>query len=444
MFDLNNWNLKLNDLNLINDLHLFDDFLSGKKFLLDINKEKFDFIEKIVYEIALFHINNLNLNSNVFIEFYLNNKNNNNLITENYENIKPVIKTITNLQETNGPNLITNINNETYKFKKFNYTNFICFSNKKCLKHISFDGGNYFHSESISLNNITDYENCDLIVNLWNEKINNSLQTYNNCKDSVIFYGKNEKLINKFFINEDNVKIVTLKKNNFENILDNIFYKKEYSDYNNLYNEISIYFNDYDIFFFDLSEITINNNYCKKTIVDINCKKDINILLPKFQQRFCYKNFYNNFSCNFIVNEINNYIKNNEKDNTDIIDIDKIPNILNIILTSFQDIINYLCLSYCMDPTNKKVEIEHIYILKNDVNNNKTHAYYIQDKTTFSVKILLNNYFKGGNLHFNDDLIMNFEKGELIIHSSISQYYFSEVKQGTQYVINGLVNVYDL
>jgi hypothetical protein len=60
------------------------------------------------------------------------------------------------------------------------------------------------------------------------------------------------------------------------------------------------------------------------------------------------------------------------------------------------------------------------------------------------VKILLNNYFNGGRLIFDDDLIMNFEKGELIIHSKNSKYSYSPIETGTQYILNGLINIYDL
>ena len=200
--------------------------------------------------------------------------------------------------------------------------------------------------------------------------------------------------------------------------------------------------NDYDIIFFDISNIIDfnNNNSCNTDVADINLKKDMNIFLRKYQQRFCYKNFYNTFSCNWIIKEIENYLKNNEET---VINIENIPSVLNFILTSFEQVIKFLCLSYCIDEGNKRFEIINIFISKNDINN-KTGAYFTKDKSSFSVKILLNNYFNGGRLIFDDDLIMNFEKGELIIHSKNSKYSYSPIETGTQYILNGLINIYDL
>jgi hypothetical protein len=72
MFDtINLWNIKLTETNggLINksDVHNFEE---NKKYLLETNKEEYNIIEKITYEIFKFHSTNLNLNDNeIFIEF---------------------------------------------------------------------------------------------------------------------------------------------------------------------------------------------------------------------------------------------------------------------------------------------------------------------------------------------------------------------------------------
>jgi hypothetical protein len=162
-------------------------------------------------------------------------------------------------------------------------------------------------------------------------------------------------------------------------------------------------------------------------------------------QRFNYKNFYNTFSCNWIISEINNFIKNNNEfiKNKNKINIENANNILNFVLFSFQEIIKLICLSYCIDESNKKIQISDIYIIKNDYKSNLDVNNFMNDESTISVKILLNNNYTEGMLCFDDGIKTSIEKGELIIHNGNEKYKYDKIGNGTQYLLCGLINIYN-
>ena len=155
MFDtLSSWNLKLiYEIDLIKQINLFD---INKKYLLNTEKLKFNLIEKIVYELSEFHLKQLNLKQinlkqeNVFIEFFIEDLvktkmdiNYDKKITDQF--ISPIISTITYLNNNNIPDILTDIDIETYKFKNIENKNSLGFSFPRFLKHISFEGGKFFH-----------------------------------------------------------------------------------------------------------------------------------------------------------------------------------------------------------------------------------------------------------------------------------------------------------
>jgi hypothetical protein len=437
---MENWHIDIDNnlfYNLLESINKIDE----KSFILDTDKTNFNIIEKLCYEIALFHFERLNIlfDSTKYIEFSFKTEFNNNLELEKKDNQIPFLKTLTYLNNSNNISLITNIDCETYKYKNFNDSHNICFSLHKKLNHISFEGGKYYHSDCITYNN-TNLENKSLILilNLWDEKpntknnlqLNNELNFINNIITKI-----NNNYKSKLIITNDNL---------FNTIFEKIFYSKNYDLYNNLTDLISDDIKNYDLFIFTLPKNLQNNHDIE--VQNINKLYPIELTERKYLQRFSYKNFYNTFSCNWIINELNNYLKNNEDfiKNKNIVNVENIPNLLNFILSSFQQIINYICLSYCINENDKKFQILNVNIEKIEKNQsvNDEIQEFKNDNSNFSVKIFLNNNFENQILYFDDNITYFLEKGDLIIHNGKEKYNYKEVKN-YQYILNGQINIYN-
>jgi len=154
--------------------------------LLDKERETLNVLEKYVYDIAIFHLNRLNieLNEDIQIEYWLNYefKNiKNNLHVDHqefdkYHNdvfITPFLSTITYFNDNPYPTLLTNMeDNESTNPESINMS--FVFPQKN--KHISFDGGKYLHGQVNVFNDrcLIDKNKPDhryiLVMNLWDKK----------------------------------------------------------------------------------------------------------------------------------------------------------------------------------------------------------------------------------------------------------------------------------
>ena len=147
-------------------------------FLLDKNKK--GVIEKFINDIVTHHLKRLNIKDEIFIEFwfksYCNTDTNSfhidcdeydKKINKSSEFNSPFLSCITYLNNNNtNPSVITDIDKDKYKYKNFDSKLYISLPRK--MKHITFEGGKYYHGESKlileeSIRNI-------LVINLWNKK----------------------------------------------------------------------------------------------------------------------------------------------------------------------------------------------------------------------------------------------------------------------------------
>lgn len=427
MFNI--YDLKVKDSsNILKDIELFN---LNTKYLLNIEQENFTIIEKIVYELVLFHIEKLELKiSDIYIEFYIENlisskMNNDYYKNEFNETFSPIVSTITYLNNNNITDLFTNIEMESYKFKNFNKNNILGFSFPKFLKHISFEGSKYFHGIYNLFNELQ--ERITLKVNIWTKKIN--VNFYENKIGKSNFLNKNDNIV---FITEKNNKcIIDNVESLNEEMLENILYKNYINFEGEILENLLKKYNDNDIIIFENKVINLNKDIYKQ-------QKIINISSKKFLQRFIFKNFYDKFICNFIVNEMissfNNIINYN---NHEIIDIEINPRIMNLILTSFQLIIENIKKSYCL-KNNNSYNINKIFILKNNISvlNN-----FFNDNSSITINIILNSKYEGGSLMFDDDLENNLEMGDMIIFSGETNHKYLPIINGSQYILVGLINI---
>jgi hypothetical protein len=460
-------------------------------FLLDTSKTNFELIEKVVYEIAMFHFNRLNINfdpNEHFIEFWFKNtifKNSDNYAHNinsfhydcdenerqmNNKQFKPLMSSVNYFNDNDFPLLLTEIDLEEYKFKKFeNKTNIqIIFPKKN--KQITFDGTKYHGVVDIfnKINHDTDteFERYMLAINLWNRKPLN-----------IKYY---ENTSNAEFSKED--KIVTIESNNVikelvleKNVLDFGFYEKmlydkknftipqeiselvkNQMDINNDNNESSNFKITYKKCDDSLTEKNSNfSNMVKSinvinTIDNSNNKIDIqDVFYNRFIQRFSYNKLFSKNVCDWLIFESEQYAKNNggwttrrhESYPTTDIPLEKIKSIFNFVLFSFSDIFNKIKKSYCFTEE-VSFNIKDLFIVKYDEQmQNKLDLHH--DGSFLSINILLSDTkgFEGGGTYFNDGLTVFLEQGDVLVHSGKVKHSGLPVTKGTRYIMVAFVTI---
>jgi hypothetical protein len=390
--DTNLWKVDYNNyeeqiINFIKTYH------NKELFLLDTCKPNFDLMEKVVYDIAMFHFEKLNIifdSNEYYIEFWFKNiifKNNNdstkNINTFHYDcdenercinnkQYKPLMSCVNYFNDNDFSLLLTEIDLEEYKFKKFDNKNNLKIIFPKKNKQITFDGTKYHGVIDIfnKLNdNDNDVERYMLAINLWNKKPLNSeyytpLNIYNgtllsvpqdvkgqplpinqlkgnpsqeDCSISNVHQCKNSSENENIFSKED--KLVTIEANNVikeieleKNILDFDFYEKMLYDTNNFMisqeiaelvrNEIDKNeFNNFKISYKKPEKsLTEKESKFSSMVKDINIintfdknkKEQTDILYNRFIQRFIYNKIFSKNVCEWIIFESENYAKNNE------------------------------------------------------------------------------------------------------------------------------------
>lgn len=293
-------------------------------------KNNFNKIEKFIYELTQFHMNKMNLDinsDNINIEFWfktsetykkqLHTDGDDNSINSRKISPCPIFTSLLYLNDHSNPTFITNINEESYKYKNFeNENSNLFFIFPKKLRNVIFDPS-YFHSE-IDIFNENDIKRNVLVINVWKNYKPINIPFYNNINKEYILENTDEILINfKKYNYINNIEIdyeKTLNEDFFTEILyrnNNIYFKKfkELIDYKQPKNDVIMFYNSKNI------------NEIKKEhplkLIKFNCNiidfENINILSNFINENDL--NFFNNIPINYgILNkncEIFNYIKEN-------------------------------------------------------------------------------------------------------------------------------------
>lgn len=445
MFDnFESWTIKPNyDFEkIMNEIKLHE---INHNYLLNIEKKSFHLIEKFVFEISHFHITKLNLNeSDICIEYFFENLTtskmdidyikNTNSFADYKEHYFPIITTITYLNDNDIPDVLTNIDVESYMFKNISETFAFGVSFPKKLKHISFNGDKYYHG----INNILNKndERITLKINIWKSDPNNVNlhlnSNVNNIKSNFVF-SKNDNIIETF--EKSNVHNVIYLENDIfsEDFVENLLYRNFISFDEQILEKILQNKDEFDLILIKQEPTKKENK--RRTLIDINCNK--------FLQRFTFKHFYEKFICSFIINNCVNLFDDNYKimnyNNCKTIDIEFVPQIMNIVISSFELIIEKIKKIYCFKDINSYC-IEKIFIIKNDENDLNNFS---KNNSSMCINILLNSVFEGGNLEFGDGLETELEIGDMIIFNGNSSYRHLPVKNGVQYILVGLLNIYE-
>ena len=148
-----------------------------------------------MYDISKFHFERWGLNvdeNKYFIEYWVKSKVDSNLkihldcddsgftsrkVESANENknlsfySRPFYTCVIYLNDNNyDPTIVTNITNEKYEEKDFNDVN-ICLSFPRQFKHISFNGGKYFHTGQSIINKMINkkMERYSIFINFWDD-----------------------------------------------------------------------------------------------------------------------------------------------------------------------------------------------------------------------------------------------------------------------------------
>lgn len=229
------WKISLENKNscIIDSLRWFCKNENSKRnsYLLNTRKKKFNILEKIVYEIAEFHFNRLNMifDNSKNIEFWIKNSANCNSFhfdCDEYDNkinkpeilSTPLLSCIVYLNDNDIPTVITNVNQKNFNRQYYSKNNTIAVSFPKTFKHITFDGGNNLHGTTKFFEK-GDETRYILAINLWDKRpkdvhyfdhltFTSTVSSDDNTKIEKI--SKYKKLIN-IHLNEKNTKTIKLK-----------------------------------------------------------------------------------------------------------------------------------------------------------------------------------------------------------------------------------------
>jgi hypothetical protein len=398
-------------------------------YILDQNKNRFDFIEKLVYDLSKFHLKNINMDidkDNIKLEFWFKTTDSYGRVmhTDGDDNAKalgkpspvPLMSILLYLNNNNNPTLITNIDEESYKYKNFTDENknlSIVFPKK--MRSIVFNGG-YFHSE-INLfndeNEIQELRNM-LVIDVWHNYNPIRLPLYNSNKYQSHMYDKNDG--SNYIVKRNTVtKQISL----YDSVLNNDFFSNIlYRNDNRNYKFLSKVFDKENIY--EGLYVIINNNNTNNEI-----KKQNEHPLKKFKAKYDkyidwreYVGIFPNVINEIMINTIKDkFVRYGELLN----DSELLLYIMNNISANI--IYKKLIENYSLDDT-YKINIEEISL---------SDKLTTDDGTTIVASIFLNDdviekessneeiEIKRGTLVFqNDNYINKFHSNQVLIEFFIN------------------------
>lgn len=390
-------------------LHIGDINIFNKKYILNKQNDKFDAIEQFVYDIAIYHANNLNIINKYFIEFCFIDSSKE-CIKEKYaDNNVPILSCITYFSTGDEPIIISSLTQEQYLYKDVDSDNIkIYFSFPKELKQITYDG---------NLHKVYNGSGNCLVVNLFENKSSNHNSYISNNDDA-------SKLI--FNINKSNerTKHLSFEKAHDYDFFENLLYEKNGKSSTQLLELIK---KNPDYFKFDNFLFT-NEKAEDSSVEEIIKDKNINNLSEeKYLQKYVKENFFDKKICNWLKNEYDNHLlKNNITDAP----IDNISTIFSFIIESSIKIIELIEEFYSID--NYNFNIKDIFVIKE----NYCKAY----DDTIAVNIVLNKPTLSENnyLHFEDGVKIKAEIGNMIVRKGATK---CKTNKDT-YILVILINIY--
>jgi len=452
----------------------FDNLESNETYLLNLNKDTFDDLEKYVYDVALFHFNNLNikLNETHYVEFWVKEKFDNDkqfhvdcdeFIKNNKNKFEyPLLSIVSYLSDSLKPLVITDITIEEKKFKKFSEKNKIKMIFPKENTQITFNPI-YLHGV-INFMNDDNHSRYIIAINLWNKKPENVNYYESNEKNN----SKNENLI-KIYNKDNDLEIININNNifNFD------FYEKLLYNSNNftLNNELVNLISDKlkeNKYIFEINCLSNNDIEKEETNNIINLKNnreniinEINeiiklenidsdlLLYNRFLQRFVYKNIYSPNVCEWIINQADEFAKLNNgwttkrHDNypTTDLPVEEITSIFPFIVFSLKSIFNKISEEYFL-PDFVGYNVVDLFIVKYSENNQDSLNLHRDGSfLTFNISLSNKDSYEGGGTFFIDGIHNKLNEGDMLVHSGFIKHAGIKITKGTRYLLVGFINL---
>jgi hypothetical protein len=436
------------------------------RYLLNINKDYYDILEKFIYDTAVFHLNHHTDSSNnindYFIEFWIKNTsllNNIHIDCDEHEKelnnhfVYPTKSIITYLNDHLYPTLFTNIDIENYKYKSFEKENSIKLVFPKKNTQVSFDGSKY-HGE-IKLNEISEAddekERLVLAINIWKHKPPN-IDFYESALDATSeTYNKTTALINITDISDKHM--IHADKQFSETLFDNLLFKNDVSICLLFKNEIlyCLTKNIYNINIQDNSIYNDNQTYLQyeRIVKDMeNISSDSVQLNNRFLQRFVYNNFFSREICEWIIFEANelgdsygwNVFRHQYHPTVDI-PLQVINPVFKFCAYAFINLFKQIFKSYSI-PEKYTADVKDMFIVKYEVDTQKSLNIH-KDGTHLSFNIMLSDTsdYEGGGTYFDDGLTYYLNRGDVLIHSGYINHGSHDITRGTRYVLVVFFNI---
>ncbi len=218
---------------------LLDSSKQNYSYILDTDKENFNPVEKVVYDLAMFHFERLNIkfnkeihtieywNKSETIKNYHYNIHNfhvdkdETLLQTKNEYKFPILSTVTYLNDSSHPTVISNI--KTSGYKTFCPARLLLsFPNK--LKHICFKGNNYHGVHKVLEQDIGLTEvRKTLMFNIWEN--HKPLKVYRSMSKNFydnIYFSKSDSVLLLKKITGKNNQVITIDDSEYNIIIENI------------------------------------------------------------------------------------------------------------------------------------------------------------------------------------------------------------------------------
>jgi hypothetical protein len=280
--EIETYKIKFDDSFTNNIIDYFNNLELFSHFIVNLNSEKLSLLEKISYDIALFHLNKLNMTlENKKISFWIKSKRAScskclNLHTDgddyeriiyNNTSIKPLFTTLTYFNNNDlTPTLITQITDEQRAKQNFINKDISLIFSKKNL-HIFFDGKNKIHCETNFFNSDVNIstDRYILIVAVWDSYGPMNVPYYNDIQSKFAIFSKTDRQIifNNFkkntpFIKFDKrIKSITVESNNLTN---SFFHHLLFNQDDNIFKDLSCEITKEMITSNDIINIKSNDN----------------------------------------------------------------------------------------------------------------------------------------------------------------------------------------
>ena len=472
--NINTWNITFTQNNIDNYdihslLHSFFNIGTRLTYLLNTNQDKYSLIEKMIYDISIFHFKRMGIEYNKedhFIEFFMvlkyvstchvdSDEYDRDFNSEfNYEN-EPLLSCVTYLSDSNIPTIITDIHRNDYFNDNYSEKNKIFLSFPKYLKQITFHGGKYYHGVSKIFENETCINRYVLAINLWKKKPV-KVPYFDISTFHFVNYKKLKKKIIDVIIDSDSILLnITKIENSARFLIENnesLIHKSLFTEYFKIKN------GQHCDLFYRFSNILNENNFEKYELIELSNKihlengmeiieqkmeqtvkkieqdqdvKNIDVgnnIIKKdifTKQKMFEKSFFDIVTCHWITNSVEKYIMNKKNGSSfSKINIDSLKNIQSFIGFSLENLFNTKIMNfYNLNSYKINFMIKNINILKLDKNNTKIQ----EDLADLNLKIVLNN---GLTINFKDGSNIILNKGDFITHNnsnSIESMIFNEL-----------------